>query len=557
MLRELHIRNFTLIDELDVGFGPGFSAITGETGAGKSVILGAVNLLLGQRADARSLRPGSRSCVVEAHFRVDGYGLEGFFEDNGIDYDPEDCIMRREVTQSGKSRAFINDTPVQLGLMRALGGRLVDVHGQHQGQSLALEGFQLRVVDTMAGDADALAAYREAFGAYREARAATLGLVEAMDRARRDEDYLRHQLGELSGIGLKEGMQEELEAESLALGHAEEIRSALCSAVSILDPAGASEGVLDRLGEAARLLGGIRDFHGGAGALADRIDGCRVELRDVSRDISSMAEDADSDPRRLEAVDALLGRIYDLERKYGLATVGELVRLREDVEGRLGRIEDFDRDLAVLRAREKGCLETCTRLADALSARRKEAAALVEREMRGMLVGLGIPDARFLVGIEPGDLSESGRDRVTFLFSANRGSEPLPISQVASGGEASRVMLSIKAMTGGAEGLPTMVFDEIDTGVSGRVAERMGEIMLGMALGNRQVISITHLPQIAARATAHFKVAKVDTPAGARTTMRLLDGGERVGEIAQMLSGAEVTAAALDNARELLNCKGI
>ncbi len=552
MLRQLYINNFTLIDTLDIRFNPGFSVITGETGAGKSIILGAVNLLLGQRADTKSIKPDCSKCVIEAHFDISRYDMRAFFAANDIDYDENDCILRRELSASGKSRAFINDTPVSLNVIRSLGQQLVDIHSQHQNLALNEDDFQLKVVDIIANDKELLDSYKESFISYKEAKNAVAKLRHEIEENRRNEDYLRFQLKELTDANLTAGMQEELEHESEKLSHVEEIKSALYSTDAILNSDDADGGVLSELKEAVKLLDSLKDIYEGIVPLAERLESCFIELKDISNEIGSEEGNVEFDPVRLEQINTQLDRIYTLEKKYNLTAVDELIDLLKNIEIQLGQIENSDGQLAELERAEKEQLEKCVKLAKQLSAARKLSAKTIENEMRNKLVPLGIPNVRFSVKIEDRELSHDGCDHVTFLFSANTSSPLQPVSQVASGGEIARVMLSLKAMISGAVKLPTIIFDEIDTGVSGNIAEKMGLIMQEMASADRQVISITHLPQIAARGTTHYKVYKEETDIGTKSRMQLLDNDQRVLEIAQMLSGSEITDAAINNAKELL-----
>lgn len=548
MLTHLHIDNFTLIDTLDMRFFPGFSVITGETGAGKSIIIGAINLLLGQRADSKAIKNGCERCIVEARFDIGGYGLQQLFDDNDIDYDDE-CILRRELTSAGKSRAFINDTPVSLTAMRQIGRRLVDIHSQHQNLLLGDDSFQLGIMDVIAQDNELLGEYGKAYSDYCEARRQTRNMEEAIEQSRADEDYLRFQLSELEAAHLSEGKQENLEQESATLSHIEEIKTALYSTDDILT---GSSGVVGRLREAVRLMADIRDIYPDATDMAERMESSYIELKDLARDISNSADDMDYDPQRLEKVNAELDTIYSLLQKHHVTDVTELITLRDNISEQIARIDNGADELKACREREAKALEQCEHYATDLTEHRRRAAAKIEKEMKQRLITLGMPNVRFSVDISRRQLCDSGQDSVVFLFSANAGSPLQPVGQVASGGEIARVMLSLKAMISGTVGQPTIIFDEIDTGVSGKVAERMAYIMGEMGDGGRQVLSITHLPQIAARGTTHYKVYKEEAPQGTVTRMIQLDEQSRVGEIAQMLSGAAVTEAAISNARELL-----
>lgn len=552
MLKQLYIKNFTLIDQLDIRFNPGFSVITGETGAGKSIILGAINLLLGQRADIKSIKTNTSKCVIEAHFDISRYGMQDFFQENDIDFDDKDCILRRELNSSGKSRAFINDCPVPLNTIRLLGQQLIDVHSQHQNLLLNEEDFQLNVVDIIAKNKELLASYKESFNSYKAAHNAVKHLLDEIEGNKKNEDYFRFQLKELTDAELKEGMQEELEQESEKLNHVEEIKNALFSVDNALNTSSQDSGVTDKLKEASRTLESITNIFPDIKDIAERIESCYIELKDISHEISSEAENIDFDPQRLEQIDSKLDKIYTLEHKYHLSTVNELLALKADIESQLGKIDNSEDELAALQSKEKALLDKCNALASELTKIRTKAAKTIEKEMRERLVPLGIPNIRFAVELKEKELCADGHDSISFLFSANTSSPMQPVSQVASGGEIARVMLSLKAMISGAVKLPTIIFDEIDTGVSGKIAEKMADIMLEMGNADRQVISITHLPQIAAKGKTHYKVYKEETTEGTTSRMVELGKNERVSEIAQMLSGSEISDAAIKNAKELL-----
>ena len=550
MLKQLYIKNFTLIDTLDIQLHPGFSVITGETGAGKSIILGAIGLLLGQRADSKTIKQGADKCVIEAHFDLSRYQMETFFTDNDIEYDAQDTIIRRELTAAGKSRAFINDTPVPLSTLKELGEQLVDVHSQHQNLLLQKQDFQLSVVDIIADDAREQEAYRQSFNDYHEAKRQLQELKDSIIQNRQQADFLGFQYNELCDARLADGEQEELEQRSETMTHAEDIKSALYEADNTLQAE--QTGVVTSLRNAATALKGISRVFPAATELAERIDTAYIELKDIAQEVSSHLEDVDFDPAELDAVNARLDRIYDLQKKYHADSVTELITLRDDIGNKLSAIENSDEALQEMETRCQQLKASCQQQADILTRQRTKAARQIEKEMQQRLVPLGMPNVRFAINIEQTELSRSGHDRVSFLFSANTSTPLQPVAQVASGGEIARVMLSLKVMISGAVKLPTIIFDEIDTGVSGRVAEQMAQLMQEMGSHDRQVISITHLPQIAAIGTSHYKVAKSETANGTTSTMKELTPDERVNEIAQMLSGSDVTAAAIQNAKELL-----
>ncbi len=551
MLQHLYIKNYALIDELDIDFPTGFSVITGETGAGKSIILGAIGLLLGNRADVKAIKPGERKCVIEAHFNISGYKLKELFDDNDADYDEQDCIIRRELSSNGKSRAFVNDSPVSLQFLRALGGSLVDIHSQHQNLLLQKEDFQLGVVDVIAHDDDLKADYEKAFGQYKKDVKALCDMEKKLEAARQNEDFLRFQFDELQAAQLSDGIQEELEQESAALSHSEDIKSALFRADSLLN--GDETGIIGQTGMAAEALHSIEAVFPKVRELADRLDTAKIELEDIGADVSSYSDNIDFNPARLDEVNSQLDTIYSLEKEHHVESVSELIAIRDDIEKQLNGIDDSDDLLSDLKDKVAASEAVCRHNAEALSERRKKAAKETEKKMKSRLMPLGMPNVRFIVDVKEKDLSSNGKDNVVFLFSANKSTAPQPVSEVASGGEIARVMLSLKAMISGAVALPTIIFDEIDTGVSGAIASKMAQVMKEMADAGRQVISITHLPQIAAVGVAHYKVEKNETAKGTTSHMRRLTDEERVREIAGMLSGDNITNAALQNAKELLN----
>lgn len=550
MLRSLYIQNYALIEKLDIGFDSGFSVITGETGAGKSIILGAIGLLLGQRADVKSIRKGASKCIIEARFDVSAYGMQPFFEANELEYEDE-CILRRELYASGKSRAFINDTPASLVQMKELGELLIDVHSQHQNLLLNKEGFQLNVLDLLAHDEAELTAYQKLYNNWRQARQDLEALVARAEQSRADEDYIRFQLEQLEEANLTDGEQEELEQEAEMLTHAEDIKAGLYRAGQALN---ADEGgVLEALKDCQNTMMGLRSVFAPAGELADRLDSVYIELKDISQEVADKEEEVEFNPARLDEVNARLNLIYSLQQKHRVDTVKALLSLQENYALQLSAITSSDEDIARLEAQVKELFSQVTAQAQVLTEARTRAAREVERQMAARLVPLGMPNVRFQVEMgvrkEPG---VHGADTVNFLFSANKNGVLQNISSVASGGEIARVMLSVKAMIAGAVKLPTIVFDEIDTGVSGEIADRMADIMQEMGDNDRQVISITHLPQIAARGRAHYKVYKEDNEVETNSHIRRLTDDERVEELAHMLSGATLTEAALNNARALL-----
>ena len=553
MLKHLYIKNFTLIDELDISLYEGFSVITGETGAGKSIILGAIALLLGQRADSKNIKQGADKCVIEAHFELSRYDMKPFFDENDIEFDAEDCIIRRELTAAGKSRAFINDTPVALSMLKELGDQLMDVHSQHQNLLLNKQDFQLEVVDIIANDATQLAQYQRTYAEYQSAEKELAEMMFAIERNRENCDFLKFQYEELDNAKLQEGEQEELEQRSETMEHSEDIKSALYTTDNALSAE--QVGVIESLRSSLSALRGIENVYPEVSELIERIDSSYIDLKDVSQEISSLLDSVDFDPSELDQVNSRLDRIYELEKKYHVDTVEELIAKRDELHVQLEAIENGDESLDELKARRHKLEAQARNEAEVLTKLRTKAAKTIEAEMQKRLVPLGMPHVRFSISLTPTELAANGADKVSFLFSANTSTPLQPVSQVASGGEIARVMLSLKAMISGAVKLPTIVFDEIDTGVSGKTAEMMAQIMKEMGGNGRQVISITHLPQIAALGSVHYKVEKNETANGTTSRMRQLNADERVKEIAQMLSGSDVTEAAIQNAKALLNIK--
>ena len=550
MLRSLYIQNYALIEKLDIDFGSGFSVITGETGAGKCIILGAIGLLLGQRADVKSIRRGAAKCVIEARFEIAGYGMQPFFEENELEYEDE-CILRREVYASGKSRAFINDTPASLVQMKELGEQLIDVHSQHQNLLLNKEGFQLNVLDILAHDEEELAAYQSLHREWKQAQRDLENLIALAGQNKADEDYIRFQLEQLEDAHLTAGEQEELEQEADTLSHAEEIKAGLFRAGQVMNSD--EGGLLSALKECLNTMSGLQKVYPSAGELAERLESSYIELKDISQEISGKEEEVEFNPARLEEVNDRLNLIYTLQQKHRVSTVDELLALADDYAAKLSNITSSDEQIEELKSRSESLYNKVKKQAAVLTELRTAAAREVEKQMAARLIPLGMPNVRFRVEIgtrkEPG---AHGADTVGFLFSANKNGALQNISSVASGGEIARVMLSVKAMIAGAVKLPTIVFDEIDTGVSGEIADRMADIMQEMGDSDRQVISITHLPQIAARGRAHYKVYKQDNETETNSHIRRLTDEERVEEIAHMLSGATLTEAALNNAKALL-----
>ena len=550
MLQQLYIKNFTLIDELNIELHPGFSVITGETGAGKSIILGAIGLLLGQRADSKSIKQGADRCVIEAHFDLSRYDLKPFFDENDIEYDDHDTIIRRELTAAGKSRAFINDTPVALTMLKELGDQLMDVHSQHQNLLLNKQDFQLNVVDILANDSKELEDYQQCFANYQQKMKELNQLREEIERNKQNADFLQFQYDELEAAQLVEGEQEELEQQSETMSHAEDIKTALYEADNALN--GDESGVVSQVKSAYNALNGISKVMPKTAELTERLDSCRIELKDIADEVSQLLERTDFNPAELDNINNRLDRLYELEKKYHVETVEELIQQRDDLKLKLSHIENSDEAVSEMEKEVAKLRSLCAHRAGTISTMRRATADNMRSQLAQRLEQLGMPHARFDVSITKTELGKNGQDSISFLFSANTSTPLQPVSQVASGGEIARVMLSLKAMISGAVKLPTIIFDEIDTGVSGKIAEKMAQIMQEMGRTERQVISITHLPQIAALGSHHYRVSKEETKNGTVSHMTELNNEERITEIAQMLSGSDISDAAIQNAKELL-----
>lgn len=551
MLQSIFIQNYALIDKLDISFEPGFSVITGETGAGKSIILGAIGLLLGQRADVKSIRKGATKCIVEAKFNISSYGLEEFFRLNDMEYDKDECIIRREVGINGKSRAFINDTPASLNQMKVLGEKLIDVHSQHQNLLINKEGFQLNVLDILAQDHKELAEYQFIYSNYRKACRELEECIRKAEETRKEEDYIRFQLQQLEDAELKEDEVSSLEQESETLTHAEDIKAGLYRAYQ--RTGGDEGGCVSLIKESIQALGSITKVFPSAEEWKERLESCYIEMKDIAQDLDSAQESVEFNPSRMDYVNSRLNLIYSLMQKHHVKTDTELIAVAEGYREQLNMISSSDERIAELERQKDELYKEVIAKADILTGLRKKSASMIESQMESLLVPLGMPNVRFAVEMSARKEPDSnGLDSVNFLFSANKNGTLQNVASIASGGEIARVMLSLKAMIAGAVKLPTIIFDEIDTGVSGSIAEKMALIMQDMGRQNRQVMSITHLPQIAARGNAHYKVYKEDTETGTNSHIRRLTDEERIDEIANMLSGSTLTEAARNNARSLL-----
>ena len=551
MLKHLHIENYALIESLDIDLNDGFSVITGETGAGKSILLGAIGLLTGDRADLSAIQSGKQRCILEATFNTEGYDLEAFFQEEDLDFDPSECIIRRELTANGKSRAFINDTPTTINALKRLGNRLIDIHSQHQNLLLGQEDFQLSVLDAVASMPELIQSYSQAFHKWAQAVKALNEAQSSLDESRKDEDYLRFLVTELANFNPQPGEDETLQQQCDMLEHAQDIKSALMLGYCQL-----SEGdtpVTDTLRQVRNQLSSIQPYFQQAEELAERIESCRIELQDIAGTLESEGESIDYDPMRLEELQSRLNTLYSLEQKHHVGSSEELTELMKRMKERLDMMDNSDEYIKQLQKEEQERRSLLERISGKLTEKRSMAAKKVEKEVISSLKMLGMPNVRFQVHISATESpTPKGMDKVSFLFSANLGSDMQNISHVASGGETARVMLSLKAILSGAVSLPTIIFDEIDTGVSGHIAESMANIMHKMGQQGRQVISITHLPQIAALGQHHYKVWKEDTDKITRSHITYLGQEERITELANMLSGSNVTKEAMNNARALL-----
>lgn len=548
MLRRLSVENYALIEHLEMELDSRLNIITGETGAGKSILLGALGLLVGNKNDGAALKDTTRNCVVEGTFDIEGYGLEDFFAENDIDYAAH-TVVRRIITPAGKSRAFINDLPVQLVMLRELGARLIDIHSQHRNLILSSEDFRTRALDTAAGNAGLLAAYTDAYRRLGELRRELSTLETNTETARRDEEWLRFQCDELTAAELKEGEIEQLESEQAVLADADRISETLAAVRNAFDDE--QTGVLLQLKNSETALSHIRESYPAAEEAAGRIRTALLDLKDLGTSLAADSERIESDPERLQKVEDRLGSLYALLRKHRAENLPELIALRDSYRERLSAIDTGGERIAGLKRRIAAAEREASAAADALHEARAAAAPRFAERILATLADLGMPETRFTVELGDGsELTPSGRDRVEYMFSANAGTAPQPVEKIASGGEISRVMLAMKAMLARSMRLPTIIFDEIDTGVSGRIADAMGGIISSLA-ESMQVVDITHLPQVASKGSTHFVVYKH----GGRTDIRLLTAAERETEIAKMLSGSEISDAARAQARILLGKK--
>jgi DNA repair protein RecN (Recombination protein N) len=550
MLTHLHISNYALIDELDIQFNSGFSVITGETGAGKSIIIGALSLILGGRADTKSIKQGEEKCIVESDFDISAYNLQSFFNENDLDFDEAHCVIRREINSQGKSRAFINDTPTSLNVLRELSEKLIDIHSQHENLELGKDDFQREVVDNIAQNEAVMVLYKTAFEAWKSLVSETENLKKLAAQQTADLDYMKFQWQQLADFGLIADEQEELEQELETLNHAEEIKTELNFSSNLLINNEVT--ILSQLKESLSAFGKIQNYVADGDELAERLESAYIELKDITQEINCLEEKIEVNPARLEFVEMRLSELYGLQKKFGLNTVNDLIEKRDDLDSVLQKIESFDDEIQKLERQTAAALKNLAENGKKLTESRVNISKSIEKTIVAELAELGIPAAQVKIAISPlPDFTENGGDNIAFLFSANKNREPLPVSQVASGGEVSRLMLAIKSLLANKAALPTIIFDEIDTGVSGDIADRMGKIMEKMSR-TMQVFSITHLPQIAARGNHHFRVFKTDDNQHVSTKIELLSAELRITEIAQMLSGSTITDAAVQNAKTLV-----
>jgi DNA repair protein RecN (Recombination protein N) len=552
MIKQLHIANYALIDKLDIRFDDGLTIITGETGAGKSIILGALSLILGERADSKAIRDTSSKTIVEASFDIAGYKLEPFFNDNDIDWDEHECLMRRELSPTGRSRAFINDTPVSLTTLRELGTRLLDIHSQHSNMLLSQPSFQLSILDSIADNGSLLEKYRDAYQNYRKAVRQLDETRQAMEQLRQNEDYIRFQLDQLKEMRLQPNEDQELESLQSKLSNITQLKEDLWTVVQELD--NDENSILERLTVVAQRLDeserNLTDVEG----MATRVRSALIDLKDIAQAVNGIMDTLNDDPSELARVDERLNSIYTLERKHNARDVNQLIDIQLDYERQLGEIEHNDDIISELEAQVTACKETANEIAMQLSKRRHEAAKRFGNNLLTLASPLGMKNLAFDVDFNTTDLTSTGNDSIEFMMSFNKNQRPMPVKDTASGGEISRVMLCIKTIIARHIQLPSIIFDEVDTGVSGDVANMIGEMMAGIA-GNIQVIAITHLPQVAANGDHHLRVFKTDTDNETLTRVEALDEHEHVMEVARMLSGKDLDQAAIENAKSLIKHK--
>ena len=552
MIKQLHISNYALIDRLDIGFADGLTIITGETGAGKSIILGALSLILGERADAKAIRDTSRKTVVEATFDIVGYRLEAFFTDNDIDWDEHECLLRRELSPTGRSRAFINDTPVALNLLRFLGTRLLDIHSQHSNMLLSQPAFQLSILDNIAGNSNLLDQYHTIYTAYREAEHELDETRKSIEQMRHNEDYIRFQLDQLQAMQLKPGEDQELEALQNKLSNVTELKESLWSVENDLDSE--ENSILERLSAVAQRLEESERNLAEMQGMSSRVRSALIDLKDIAQSVGSIVDTLNDDPAELARVDERLNNIYSLLRKHNAQDVNQLLGIQHDYERQLNEIEHNDDILHELAERVETCRKQALDLADQLSAKRVDASKRFSKDLLSLATPLGMKNLAFVVEFKTTDLTPSGTDQIEFMMAFNKNQRPMPVKDTASGGEISRVMLCIKTIIARHMQLPSIIFDEVDTGVSGDIAGMIGEMMADISQ-SIQVIAITHLPQVAANGDHHLRVYKTDNDIETLTHVEALGNDEHILEIARMLSGKDLNPAAIENAKSLINHK--
>ena len=550
MLKRLSISNYALIDQLEIDFEQGLTIITGETGAGKSIILGALSLILGERADSTSIRDKERKTVVEATFSIEDYSLEVFFRDNDLDYFDDELIVRREINPNGRSRAFVNDSVVALSTLKELMTRLVDIHSQHSNMLLSRPAFQLSILDNIAGDDVELNDYRGLYNEYKATEHQLQELRDNYDRNRSEEDYLRFQLGQLQETNLRHDEDEELEQQQRRLANATSLKEDLWKVINTLNSEDNS--VLDQLQEVRNTLATAEQNLDEIAGMSERVSNALIDLKDIAQSVGAIEESLNSDPAALQQVEERLNTIYSLERKHNVKTVNELLKLQEDYEQRLAAIDSSEERIIQIQEMLESQRSAALQLARTISDRRKKAAGEFAATLQPLAQNLGMKNLQFHIDFKPVALNANGCDSVEFLFAFNKNQELMPVKDTASGGEISRLMLCIKSVIARSMNLPTIIFDEVDTGVSGEIAHKIGD-MMGEISHKIQVIAITHLPQVAAHGDSHLRVFKTDTATQTVTSVQRLSDEEHVTEIARMLSGSELNQAAIDNARALIN----
>ena len=549
MLQSLAIKNFALIEDMKVPFSKGFTIITGETGSGKSILLDALALVLGRRADLSALRNKEEKCVVEAEFAIENYALADFFHQEELDYEPL-TIIRREILPSGKSRAFVNDSPVTLDVLSRLSKALIDIHSQHDTQQLSEEDFQFFLIDALAENTPLLQEYQAALKVYKQQSKKLQELKDFQENTQKEHDYNTFVLGELQEIDLEEGMQEELEAFYTQASNSETIRDNLTEAANLL--AEEEQGIMTQVRELSSLFATLSSYSPQYNELYERIDAVFIELDDLSREVYDLAENVEFDPKKLARVQKKLQKIYDLQKKHKVATVAELIAIEEALEAKVAQMENIEGDIEIAQKEANQALQTLSALAQKLHKAREKVIPTLTKSLQTSLKDLGMPNAQFQISLSPTDHYQAkGNDTLSFLFSANKGGNFGLLKKTASGGELSRIMLTIKSLLATKIALPTIIFDEIDTGVSGEIAHKMGEIMKQMSQ-SRQVFAISHLPQVASKGDAHIKIYKTDIEGRTTTQFQALSQEQRIEEIAQMLGGKDITDSARAHARELL-----